>query len=101
MKNISKKLPGNQDISIDYDSARNISDIIKHLHNDCYWGHSLFSKVGGARDFGMSCGIAVGCIVGVLGYDRKRIFRPDTGLEPKSSSGITGNGMLFHNSGSG
>ena len=36
-----------------------------------------------------------------VGDDRKRIFRPDTGTEAKSGSGIAGNGMLFQNSGSG
>ena len=36
-----------------------------------------------------------------LGYDRNRIFRPDTGMEAKSGSGIAGKGMLFQNSGSG
>ena len=30
-----------------------------------------------------------------LGYDRNRIFRPDTGMKAKSGSGIAGNGMLF------
>ena len=34
-------------------------------------------------------------------YDRNRIFRPDTGMEAKSGSGIAGKGMLFQNSGSG
>ena len=38
---------------------------------------------------------------GGVGYDRNRIFRPDTGMEAKSGSGIAGNGMLFQNSGSG
>ena len=36
-----------------------------------------------------------------IGYDRNRIFRPDTGMEAKSGSGIAGKGMLFQNSGSG
>ena len=36
-----------------------------------------------------------------VGYDRNRIFRPDTGMEAKSGSGIAGKGMLFQNSGSG
>ena len=36
-----------------------------------------------------------------LEYDRNRIFRPDTGMEAKSGSGIAGKGMLFQNSGSG
>ena len=35
-----------------------------------------------------------------IGYDRKRIFRPDTGKEPKSGSSIIGKGVLFQNSGS-
>ena len=35
------------------------------------------------------------------GYDWKRIYWPDTGKEPKSGSGIIGNGMRFQNSGSG
>ena len=37
----------------------------------------------------------------LLEYDRNRIFRPDTGMEAKSGSGIAGKGMLFQNSGSG
>ena len=40
-------------------------------------------------------------ILGHVGYDRNRIFRPDTGMEAKSGSGIAGKGMLFQNSGSG
>ena len=36
-----------------------------------------------------------------VGYDRNRIFRPDTGMEAKSGSGISGKGMRFQNSGSG
>ena len=36
-----------------------------------------------------------------LGYDRNRIFRPDTGMEAKSGSGKAGKGMLFQNSSSG
>ena len=52
------------------------------------------------------CGLYLGCQYSDdrnagLGYDRNRIFRPDTGMEAKSGSGIAGNGMLFQNSGSG
>ena len=31
----------------------------------------------------------------VVGYDRKRIFWPHTGMEAKSGSGKAGNGLLF------
>ena len=30
-----------------------------------------------------------------VGYNRNRIFRPDTGMEAKSGSGIAGKEMLF------
>ena len=33
--------------------------------------------------------------------DRIRSLWPETGMDPKSGSGIAGNGMLFQNSGSG
>ena len=34
----------------------------------------------------------------MVGYDGKHILWPNTGMEPKSGSGIEGNGMLFQTS---